>query len=80
MCVFAWPKGGHVEKCLFLSVFLLGRRGKCRKEYFVCGFLAKVDKCCVFLCFWFLCALARSKGEMSKRVLFVKSVMFLHVF
>ena len=68
LCAFAWPHGGHVEKCR-VFVFLLGRptAGNVEKNnVFVC-FLGKVEKCSVFVCFGFLCVFARSHwGNVEK--------------
>ena len=73
LCVFAWPKGGHVENVVFSYVFARSKNENVEKCYAFMCFLGKVEKCSVSVCFGFLYGfLLGRKGEMSKSVVFVK--------
>ena len=78
---FCMAEGRTCRKVSCFCVFLLGRRGEMSNNLmFLWVFLGKVEKCRVFACFWFLCVFVWGKGEMSKSVVFVESVVFLCVF
>ena len=68
------------KNVMFLWVFTQSNEGNVEKcIVFVC-FLGKVETC-LFVCFRFLCVFLLSRnGEMAKGVMFVESVVFLHVF
>ena len=68
-----------LKSVVFLCVFARSKRGNVEKCRVLVCFLGKVEKCHVFVCFLFLCVFARSKGEMSKSVVFVESVVFFRV-
>ena len=63
LCVFAWPKGGHVEKCRVFVCCCSVELGEIAKSVvFLCVFWVK-SKSVVFLyVLGFLCVFARSKG------------------
>ena len=68
------------KSVVFLCVLTWSKRGNVEKcSVFIC-FLGEVEKYSLFECFWFLCVSAWSKGEVSKRVVFVESVVSFCVF
>ena len=79
MC-FCMAEGRTCRQVSCFCVFLLGQGGKCRKVFvFVC-FLGKVEKCCGFVCFLFLCVFAWSKWENVEKCRVCRNVLCFCMF
>ena len=68
LCVFAWPREGHVEKCCVFVCFCSVEGGDVEKCLVFVRFLGKIDT----FFFLFSLFLLRRRGEMSKSVVFVE--------